>query len=214
MSSTDTVLEFPRQPQGAAVSVRLDRPMAGARMVVFGEPPIPAVERGGIDAAGYQRGRAEADAAHAAQVAEMRQEVVRVRDQVLGEMGRLYQDQHRRLETAMEDLEERLPELAMLLVRKVLGGYAPEAEALQAIVRDLLEDVSAAHEKVEVRLHPEALALLQRLGDDSPLERSHVTVGEDDSLGLMDCVVRHPYGEVDGRLETKLRRLEEEVRGS
>ena len=41
-----------------------------------------------------------------------------------------------------------------------------------------------------------------------------VKLHEDKALGKGDCVIKSRFGIVDGRIETKLKKVEEELRGS
>jgi flagellar assembly protein FliH len=115
------------------------------------------------------------------------------------------------LQAAMSELVKYATELALAateaLVRR--SGMA-SAAGLEAALRGALE-LLAAEMAVEVRVHPTQAQLARQLC--AGLQRwPRVVICEDEAISPGGCLVRTDLGEVDATLESRLRRLREELR--
>lgn len=105
---------------------------------------------------------------------------------------------------ALEELRESLVGLATAIARRaVLDALTIEPDKVRALADQALERVSR-DTRITLRIHP---------GDAPHLEDLDVALEEDASLSPGDCVVECGLGEVDGRLEARLERLAEALRG-
>ena len=124
-----------------------------------------------------------------------------------------------------------------------MPGIEPDAQQIQEIVRSLLAEFVQDEETLEVYLCKEDLTLLKaaRKIKDASQEKEQVDEGfasaiagifdnldgddallpdfpkvkffEDQTLTRGDCQVKSRFGLLDGRIATKLRRIEEEIKG-
>jgi flagellar assembly protein FliH len=118
---------------------------------------------------------------------------------------------------AAERLEVHAVDLALLLAEKVLqGALAVEPQRVVEAVRGALRGI-VERERVTVLVHPADLELVSRAMDEvrgglGGIEHCEVQAERRVSRG--GAVVRTPDGDVDGRMETKLRRAREVIEAS
>jgi flagellar assembly protein FliH len=100
--------------------------------------------------------------------------------------------------------------IGLALARRVLDREVrTDVEALLSLVRAAVEEARRDH-VVEIRLAPEDLERVRAYLDAEPYAGQAIAdlrLVADPDLGIGDCVVTTDYGEVDGRLETRLQRL-------
>ena len=150
---------------------------------------------------------------------------------------------NKKADEVLEQLNDRLPDLVLEMVKRILPGLEPDALQIQEIVRSLLAEFVEDEETLEVYLCKEDLALLKASrkikdvshekeqvdegfasaiagifdnldGDDALLpDFPKVKFFEDQTLKRGDCQVKSRFGLLDGRIATKLRRIEEEIKG-
>ena len=146
------------------------------------------------------------------------------------------------MDQVFAELDNRLPSLVVNMAEKVLGGIELDADMIRSLVKSMIEEFGTEGENLDVFLSPDDLNLLKSLsnkdkapdsndneegfasaiagifdgidGDDALLEGyPNVKFFEDPSLQHGDCQVKSRFGLLDGRISTKLRRLEEEIKG-
>jgi flagellar assembly protein FliH len=162
--------------------------------------------------------RAEADAMRAAAVAEGYEEG---RAAALAELApalELMQNAAAALQSeqlaAAERLEAHAVDLALFLAEKVVGGaVAVEPGLVVEAVRGALRGI-VERERVTVLVHPADLETVRRAMDDlrgSLGGIEHCEVQAERRVSRGGAVVRTPDGDVDARVETKLKRAREVV---
>jgi flagellar assembly protein FliH len=162
--------------------------------------------------------RAEADAMKAAAVAEGYEEG---RAAALAELAPALELMHNAAAAlqneqlvAAERLEAHAVDLALFLAEKVIGGAvavepALVIEAVRGALRGIVE-----RERVTVLVHPADLEVVRRVTDDlrgSLGGIEHCEVQAERRVSRGGAVVRTPDGDVDARVETKLKRAREVV---
>jgi flagellar assembly protein FliH len=162
--------------------------------------------------------RVEADAMRAAAVAEGYEEG---RAAALAELApalELMQNAAAALTASQLDAAERLEahavDLALFLAEKVIGGAVSVEpslviEAVRGALRGIVE-----RERVTVLVHPADLETVRRAMDDvrgSLGGIEHCEVQAERRVSRGGAVVRTPDGDVDARVETKLKRAREVV---
>jgi flagellar assembly protein FliH len=190
-------------------------PKAGAA----GKPPAGREPRGG------SQGDARDDAAHAARIAELEEQVERratlARQEgfregeaagrsraaaeaqpALEKLARSIEEVARLRPRLLRETEAELVELAMGIARRILRReLSVDAEALQGLVRGALEKLSA-REICRIRAHPELEPGIRRC-----LEResqSGIQVIGDATLERGGILVETSRGKLDASLETQL----------
>ena len=128
------------------------------------------------------------------------------------------------------------------LAERVLGQTPLDRAAIENIVKGLVAEFSGEDEKLEAYLCPEDLKLLKAFdreesaevpseeeeegfasaiagifdgldGDDALLEGyPNVTFHEDPTLSRGDCQIKSRFGLLDGRIATKLRKIEADLK--
>jgi flagellar biosynthesis/type III secretory pathway protein FliH len=119
-------------------------------------------------------------------------------------------DQHVRAER----LERHAVDLALFLAEKVIGGaVAVDPELVVEAVRGALRGI-VERERITVLVHPEDLDLVRNAMDGMRTTLGgieHCEVQAERRVSRGGAVVRTPDGDVDARVETKLRRAREVV---
>ena len=128
------------------------------------------------------------------------------------------------------------------LAERVLGQTPLDRSVIENIVKGLVAEFSGEDEKLEAYLCPEDLKLLKAFdreesaevpaeeeeegfasaiagifdgldGDDALLEGyPNVTFHEDPTLSRGDCQIKSRFGLLDGRIATKLRKIEADLK--
>jgi flagellar assembly protein FliH len=109
--------------------------------------------------------------------------------------------------TALQALSARAVDLAFESVCRIAGEHATSREFVAAIVDQQLRRHASAG-PLEIRLHPEDLALL-RAGENEALDSASVRWTADEAVTLGGCLIDTPMGRYDARLETQLSKLHE-----
>lgn len=181
----------------------LPMPLADVSVVDYGDPPVSARVADEREQAAYAKGRAEAEAFAQKQIVEMRAEFLEIQRSVFEELSG-------RFDTMTQMVGERVPQLVMALVRRVWGGLEMTPDSIKNILDEMLSEFAPEGENLEVSLHPSDLAVLKENGDNAS-EHEYIKLIADEQLERGDCLVSSRFGMIDGRVETKLKKIEEEL---
>ena len=215
-------IAFPIKPKGFRVSsIEL--------------PSVPVAQFNQANSESYERGKSEAAIFYQKEIEKLRNEYAARQEKLLIIL-------QQKVDQVLSELDDRLPTLVVNMAEKVLGGIELNADMIRSLVKSMIEEFGAEDEKLDVFLCPDDLNLLKSLsdndkapdsnddqegfasaiagifdgidGDDALLEDyPNVKFFEDSSLQHGDCQVKSRFGLLDGRISTKLRRLEEEIIG-
>ena len=212
-------------------TIKFPRPLKKVTVTYCGNPSVPAQDAEERERIAYERGKADAHEAIAAQVEALREEMT-------NRQNALLQSLQEGQENAMAQLSQRVPQLVVRAAERVIDSIEVEPKHVQAIVDKIIKE-APEDEKLRVRLHPEDLQLLRNLdaggqgkespdaaadsvdfaqalsglfgGDDSGDALSarypDIQFEEDDSLNRGDCFVESRFGTLDGSVTTRLRSL-------
>ena len=207
----------------------------GFSVKYFGPPPVSAHDRDIASSQALERGKVEASQFYQVEIQKLREEFGIRQDTLL-------QSINSKVEDTLIELENRLPDLVLGLVERVLPGVEFDHKAIEEIVRSMIREFTDDDETLEVFLCPEDLNLLKGMGSpDKPAEPNEddggfasaiagifdnldgddallpdlpkVSFFADESLQRGDCQVKSRFGLLDGRISTKLRRIEEGLKG-
>ena len=216
--------------------VRFGEAPVGFSVKHYGQPSVAATQSHQSATDAMQKGKAEATEFY-------QKEIAQLRDELGGRQNKLLSDLNIKIDQVLAELEARLPDLVMGLVERVLPGIEFDRQAIVQITRSMITEFTSDEESLEVYLCPDDLALLKALnnaekqtsinegedgfasaiagifdnldGDDALLpEFPKVKFFEDASLTRGDCQVKSRFGLLDGRISTKLRRVEEGLKGN
>lgn len=118
-----------------------------------------------------------------------------------------------RFEEFVKEVYERMPDLVMALVQRVLVSTEVSSEAVKSIVEDTLREISSEAEKMDISLCPDDLAKLQSHQEELQGRYPHLNFHEDKNLQPGDCMLNSRFGVVDARVETKLKKIQQDLRG-
>ena len=214
-------------------TIRFHKPLKRVSVTYCGAPAVPAETAAEMERVAYERGKAEAHSAIAAQVEAMQAEISSRVETVLGSLT------DRQRET-MEKLSQRLPRVVVMAAQKVIDSIEIEPTHVQSIVDSLLKEAPEG-EALKVRLHPEDLVLLRSFreaeshitpepeqesvdfaqalsglfgggggGDALAMHYPGIEFVEDDTLGRGDCYVDSRFGTLDGSISTRLSAMDGE----
>jgi len=187
-------------------TVILPGPLRGLRVVSVRRPPVAADESDSVADSSRKAGYAEAEELYTKMIHEGREEMLHMQQELFTRL----QHNFRQMQ---ETVHERLPGLVMSLVREVIGGIGLDGASVRGLVDKALNELSVPGGGVTIRLSPKDAKLLEGLDKDIHERYRPVVVLEDADLKPGDCLVESRFGTIDGRLETKLRKLAEEVDG-
>lgn len=115
--------------------------------------------------------------------------------------------------SVVQEVYERMPALVHALLQRVLIEVKMTPETVKAIVLDTLSELSSEAEQMEVRLCPSDLKLLQENDHELDSRYPHLSFRQDNSLKPGDCLLHSRFGLVDARVETKLQKILEDLKG-
>jgi len=135
----------------------------------------------------------------------LRQQLLAQRNELLELQQGVLQSLRECLPQVRRECEQGLVELALEIARKLVAGLPISVEMLEASIREALDHCEATQE-LTVLLHPEDLALLQRVNAPILLttvagEKLRFQTSPEATRG--GCLVQTRFGVVDARRETK-----------
>ena len=219
-------------------SISFPEPPKGFKVSFVGSPPVEAVESDSRVSQAYEKGKSEATEFYQNEVRQLRETYATRQDQALAGLNL-------KANEVLSQLDERLPDLVMSIVERVIGTCPMDKEAVEEMIKSMISEFADDQEQLEVYLSSEDLSLLKAMadaekqpqnqaggdeegfasaiagifdgldGDDALLEGyPNVKFFEDSSLDSGDCQIKSRFGLLDGRIATKLRKVEEELRGN
>jgi len=96
-------------------------------------------------------------------------------------------------------------------VRQVVENLKFDEQSVKAHVQQALNEIAAHGGGVTVKLCPADAKLLTGLEEEVAERYKPLALVEDPELQPGDCLVESRFGIVDGRIETRLRKLGEEL---
>lgn len=150
---------------------------------------------------GYRRGTEEATRLLEKQMIEQRSEMVALQSETFASLARQHAD-------LIGQVHEVVPQLILEATARVLGGAEFDRVTIQKIAGDLLSEVTAGREDVELQLAPRDLELITGYEESFREKHPAIVFRSNPDLRSGDCVVRSRFGLIDGRLAIKLRALE------
>ena len=219
-------------------SISFPVPPSGFKVSFIGKPDIPVEKSSAVSTESYNRGKAEATSFYQAEIKKLREELAtqqrhlfdKINQKVVSTLGEL----NVRLPDLVIGIAERVLGQVNLdgegieqLVKSMIGEFADENEKLEVYLNpqdlDLLkglrrtENTSNKSDEENDEGFASAIAgIFDGLeGDDALLsEYPEVKFFVDDSLESGDCQIKSRFGLLDGRIATKLRKIEEELLGN
>lgn len=160
--------------------------------------------------AGYQRGKTEGYNTGLKEGRSKSQEAFQT-------FTKAYQDLVHQREQKLVEAERDIVDIVMKLVRKLTFGSAEtNPEVTAAVVKGAIESLVDKRE-ITVHVHPDHLeqvrAVIQKFHEWSG-DLKTIQFEADMSVGLGGCIINTPAGEIDARLDSQLKLLEESIKTS
>lgn len=191
-------------PARTRTTLRLSQPLKRVRVTYAGPQPIPGDQKEALERAAYQKGHADASAVFQQQILEQREEMRYLQEDLLAQIGNQY-------ETLEKVIADRLPALAMAMLKKLAPSIEWDVPTLNATLETILADYAPQGEALEVCLCAEDYALLKH-SEDNPEERHNgLKLVSQADLQRGDVILRSRFGTVDARIETKVDKLSKDL---
>jgi len=186
-------------------NIEFNAPLRGVELAYHGRPRMEAGEVERLVKEAYENGREEATQDYNNQILSQRSEV----QQLLGDT---LENLDKRVEVCLKEVFEEIPGLVTNIARRVLADVELDGEMIQAIVEDVVSDLPSNKQEIHVFLNEQDLELLNSYLEGSQNQFSHCKFQADPSLNRADCRVLSNFGSIDGRVETKLKHIEDQLR--
>jgi flagellar biosynthesis/type III secretory pathway protein FliH len=182
--------------------IRLDPAIRDLRLVAAHDEDAWEQRQHQREEEAYRRGFIAGERSLSEQLLRMRNEMAEVQRGVLESLRQT-------IPQAGQQCEQALIQLALQAASRLVAGMPVSAEMIEACVRDTISQVEEATEFV-IHLHPEDLALLQRVG--SPLLTptpggDHLQFHASADVSRGGCLVHTRFGTIDAQRETKLKQM-------
>lgn len=192
-------------------TILLPTPLAGVEVEAYGEPPVSYAVAKAWEQSAFTKGHQEAEAFAQRQIVEMRNEFLFVQETLFKRIEEQFQE-------VVSTVGRRVPDVVLAIVRRLWGGLELTPATVQKNLQDLMHEISPDGEQLEIVLGAEDLALLKESDKEAGeigglAQHKDIVLVEDSSLQKGDCLIRSRFGTVDGRIETKLKKVEEELHG-
>ena len=213
---------------------------SGFKVSYIGKPDVSVEELNSSNQDSYTRGKQEATNFYQAEIQKLREEIGVRQKELLSEINQKVLATVGELEERLPDLVLGIAERVLgqinlagseieQLVKSMIGEFSEEDEKLEVYLNPKDLELLKGLRKTEKPKQEEgsgsdeeegfasAIAgIFDGLdGDDALLsEYPEVKFFEDDSLQSGDCQIKSRFGLLDGRIATKIRKIEEELRGN
>ena len=185
----------------------LVEPLVSLRVSYDGPPRVDAKVFEEEIEKSYQKGYDEASQQYSQQILEFRSEVNALREKT-------FSDVENKFSKIVTEAREALMTLTHDCLSRTLGGIEFDSNIILSIVNSVIEESGLDDEKMEVRLNPLDLALLEDLEAGIKSKHPRLAFAEDKALQRGDCLLSSRFGKVDGLISTKLNRLKDGLRPS
>ena len=219
-------------------SIQYPKPLSGFKVNNIGQSPIPEAQSLENANAEYKRGKEDATVFYQAEITKLRKDYAEVQSQLLSNIDNKVNEVISKLDRRLPDLVIGLAERVLgqitlnresieQIVKSMVAEFSEDDEKLDVYLcpQDLSllkafanpeETVSeTAEENQEEEGFASAIAgIFDGLdGDDALLEGyPNVKFFEDSTLQSGDCQIKSRFGLLDGRVSTRLRKIEEELK--
>lgn len=151
---------------------------------------------------GYENGRLAAEQFYNMQLLEYRKELASLQESLTKNMEREYV-------SMVEDFKKRMPQIILNLLKKVWSHLEWNCDDVRAMVDEALMAYAPDEMPLEVYLSASDMALFEEMNIHQ--NYAHIIFKEDLSLDKGDCFIKSRFGILDSRVDTKLKRVEEEL---
>ena len=219
-------------------SIHFPKPLSGFKVNNIGQPPIPSTQSIENANSEYKRGKEDATVFYQTEITKLRNDYAEAQAQLLSNIDSKVNEVISKLDHRLPDLVIGLAERVLgqitlnresieQIVKSMVAEFSDEDEKLDVYLNpqdlSLLKAFAKPEEKVsetvEEKQDEEGFAsaiagIFDGLdGDDALLDGyPNIKFFEDTTLQSGDCQIKSRFGLLDGRVSTKLRKIEEELK--
>ena len=186
-------------------AIYMPETLKSVAVAYFGPPPVNGNCLQSLQAASYDKGVEDANNRSNQQILDHRKEVEHLQQSVFKNLSTEF-------DKLVEEINRRLPELLLVMLRRVLADTPMDRKLVCKIIDETLGQFVSKDEDLEISLSKSDLALLRGGEGSSEDLYPGITLLEDPALQPGDCLVRSRFGLVDARVQTKISKIEKELR--
>lgn len=112
-----------------------------------------------------------------------------------------------------QNINERLPRLVTSIAGRVLGKIEQDDESIMHIVKEAIEEAPQDSRSLVMMLCPRDYQLMQKNIEQLKQEFPQITIAENKALQSGDCIIESDFGVIDAKVSTKLKKIEENLKG-
>lgn len=127
------------------------------------------------------------------------------------QLGEVLSALEREFKGLVKEISERMPDIAISIVRRILGGLTLEVAQVEAIVTEVLKENAPEGEVLEVLLSERDYDLLEKEEDGLGKRYPGIKFERNGSLNSGDCLIKSRFGLVDATINTKLKQIRQEL---
>lgn len=150
----------------------------------------------------YRKGYDEASTQYNQQILDFRAEVNALREGTFSAL-------EDKFSSVLKEARDALVTLTYECVVRTLGGLDIGSEMVLSIVNAVIEESGLDEERMEIRLNPKDLELLEEFESELKSKHPCLEFSADKTLKRGDCMLNSRFGKIDGLLSTKMERLRE-----
>jgi flagellar biosynthesis/type III secretory pathway protein FliH len=186
-------------------TLQFDHFLRGVQLSYHGNPRVDADEVERRIEQAYLEGQEATTSVFNNQILSQRTEV----QQLLGETLEAI---NAKVDRCLREVFEEIPGLVTNIARRVLAGIELDGPMVDAVVRELISDLPSIKERIHIYLNDKDLRILESYAGDLPQRYANCIFVADPELGPADCRVTSSFGTIDGRVSTKLKHIEDQLR--
>lgn len=194
-----------QQSRTKPFTLSLEQPVVGLSISYDGQPKVAQAQHEAEVEAAYKSGYDDASSQYNQQILEFRSEVNAMREETFSKLEAKFR-------TIVNEARQALMTLTYDCVCRTLGGLEMSPEIVASVVDAIVVESGLDEEKMQVKLNPKDIALLQDLESELVSKHPGLELVPDNALGRGDCVLSSRFGKIDGTLSTKLEKLKGSLR--
>tara|TARA_B100001248_G_C27399098_1_gene468417 strand:- start:8417 stop:8989 length:573 start_codon:yes stop_codon:yes gene_type:complete len=182
-------------------TIFLDRPLRAVKLRSFS---ISSSDFENAKKKAFDQGHEEASTQFNQQIVNHRQETQSLQEQTLNQI-------QEKFKSLTQEISERLPNLVVTLTRKTLGGIELDQEKIDAIIQESLKEISNTEESLTLFLSEKDYETMSKVDESFSSKYPSIKFEKDESLNSGDCIIKNSFGLIDGRIDTKLNKVTQEL---
>lgn len=187
--------------------IELGSDLRSISICFFGTPVISLHESDKRVEQAYEKGKREAKEIYDTQIIQARSDMKYLEESLFPKINDEYEE-------VIKEINEKVPHILIHLFKRIFGNIKLDEDAILEITKEALGEISNSDTQVEVCLSEKDWDLIQKYSADFDKEYTNIRFKIDHGLSRGDCVIQSPLGFIDARVDTKLKKIYEELHGT